>query len=181
VALLVAVDDGPQKSVSKFIHYFEMVRKFPKAIFSKTWTKPNIGSAIGKLHPKSIMKHPADRLIEDFSIFPDYHKEFIRRLYDACIDYAPAEKYRGQVLVCSAAQQPLMRPRPVKQMWRNIVAKPGVTSVILPGTHTTLMQPPHVHALARHMLARIEMTSPRNDRPLAATKARPELLRAEVP
>jgi thioesterase domain-containing protein len=162
VALLVVVDDGPEKSVSDFVRYCKMVRNFPKAILTKVSMRGSTRNVIKQVRPKSAVEHPADIFFEDISAFPDYQKQFIRRLYDACIAYELTEKYHGQVLVCDAVQQPLFRPRPVKEMWSNIVAEPDITSVTLPGNHVTVMQRPAVSVLARQVLVKIAMIFPQS-------------------
>jgi thioesterase domain-containing protein len=72
--------------------------------------------------------------------------------------YRLKERYEGQVLVFQACKQ--TAPRAVKERWKKFAPGPGLTIAIVPGDHVTLIQPPNVKVLARHLIEKIAATTP---------------------
>jgi thioesterase domain-containing protein len=157
VQLLVAIDRGPSISISKLVRYRLIAAQLPRAIVLKE-LQPIVNYILGRWRGSENLCHPADRLLENISHFEDYHQTFVRWLYDASRQYRVMGQYKGPVLVFQA-KQPALRSRPVKEIWKRVAPGPGLTIAVVPGGHGTMMQPPNVEVLARHLIEKIAATA----------------------
>jgi thioesterase domain-containing protein len=84
--------------------------------------------------------------------YSDKQVEFMRTLYTTFKNYA-AKPYHGRVLLYQSRTEPLTHLFEVDRAWRGIA--PNVAVVRVPGTHTSLIQPPNVQILAADLRQRL--------------------------
>jgi thioesterase domain-containing protein len=76
----------------------------------------------------------------------------MQRLFTILESYRPSP-YDGRVLLYQARTEPLYHLFEVDKIWRHLAKEVEVVSVS--GTHISLIQPPHVEALATHLRRRL--------------------------
>jgi thioesterase domain-containing protein len=94
--------------------------------------------------------------IMDISLYPDFERAFMNRLYAALFAYVP-RSYAGEVIAYEADEKPLLRLPQVGRVWSAIAP----LSVIVPvnGTHLSILKPGGVRPLADDLQRRIAAVS----------------------
>jgi thioesterase domain-containing protein len=157
VQLLVAIDYVPSISISNLARCRAIAAQLPRAIVQKELHI--VARILTRWRRSENLCHSADRIVRNISQFEEYHQTFVRWLYDASRQYRLKDQYQGPVLVFQASQ-PALRSYPVREAWKKIAARPGLTIAVVPGGHCTMMEPPNVEILARHLIAKIAATAP---------------------
>jgi hypothetical protein len=83
---------------------------------------------------------------------PEAQVSFMNTLFNALYEYTPQE-YSGPVLVYAAKTQPLHHLFQVEAVWAKIAAR--IEVVPISGTHVSILEEPHVIALADHLGKRL--------------------------
>jgi thioesterase domain-containing protein/acyl carrier protein len=87
--------------------------------------------------------------------FPETFWRLLEAHYQALRDYAP-RTYGGPVTLFRARTRPLFRLHGRDLGWGRL-AGGGLEVITVPGNHETFLKQPHVHALARVLLAHLRM------------------------
>ncbi len=173
VSLLAALDAAPENVAVGFrpwhpLYLLELARNVPgwifheelmtkRTLYSLIWRVSNKASAFGrKILPRKsgeevVGSHPVEGFI-DLSRYPLNQRSFMKRLYDALLEYAPKD-YSGDVVVYEAKVKPLLRVPQVGKVWRKLAARAVIVSV--EGTHLSLLREPYVNFLAKDLRTRI--------------------------
>lgn len=88
----------------------------------------------------------------DLSRYPDDQKLFMKRLYNALLEYTP-KTYLGNVVAYEARVKPLFRLPQVGRVWRKIA--PHAKVVRVRGTHLSILREDDVGDLAKDLWSRI--------------------------
>jgi thioesterase domain-containing protein len=173
VDLLVAIDGAPENAAAGFrpwhpLYLLELVRNLPGWVTHEGLMKKGVlrslvrravnkAVALGKTKAAGekantmIHAHAVDGFM-DLSRFPPEQRAFMRRLYDALLEYKP-EEYLGKVVVYEAKIRPLLHLPQVGRVWRKLAPHSIVSCVS--GTHLSVLQEPHVTALAEDVWKQI--------------------------
>jgi thioesterase domain-containing protein len=181
VGLLAAIDAAPENTASGLrpwhpLYLLELVSNLPGWIIHEELMKKealrslvrrlsNKAVALGKKRPgcekvdKMIDDHTVDGFM-DLSRYPPDQRSFMRRLYDALLDYTP-KQYLGRVVVYEAKIKPLLHLPQVGKVWRKLAPQSIIACV--DGTHLSLLRKAYVNALAEDLRNRIaEIVSGKN-------------------
>jgi len=90
---------------------------------------------------------------------PASYRDFLRRQYDALIDYRP-KPYPGRLTLFRARSRSLLRPHDRDLGWQPLVAG-GIDTHSVPGTHLTALREPHVGTLAEQLSSCLQHVDPR--------------------
>src|SRR5262249_9747176 len=88
----------------------------------------------------------------DLSLMPVDYREFMKRYYLALRNYVP-KPYPGLVLLFKARTQPLYHLIEPELAWPVITKQLEIH--VLPCTHLSIIEEPHVRTLAEHVKGRI--------------------------
>ena len=172
VDLLISIDGSPQNTgyeTSRWNprYYWKLLANVPlwitddlldhfswKAFGPRVWrraiaTAKRAGSAILGRHQGAVYE------LEGFmnlATYSDRQVEFMRKLYTTFKNYA-AKPYHGRVLLYQSRAEPLTHLFEVDRVWRGIAS--NVEVIRMPGTHTSLIQPPNVQLLAADLKQRL--------------------------
>lgn len=173
VSLLVAIDAAPENVAAGFrpwhpLYLLELACNVPgwiiheelmtrRTLHSLVWRVSNKAIAFGKkrMTRKSVEEvvgsHPVEGFI-DLSRYPLTQSSFMKRLYDALLEYAPKD-YLGDVVAYEAKVKPLLRMPQVGKVWHKLAARSVTVSV--EGTHLSLLREPYVNFIAEDLRKRI--------------------------
>ncbi len=193
VALLVAFDAAPENTAAGYrpwhpAYLLELISNVPGWLVSGNPLRTeSLHSLIQRTRKKMLafaktgLSGGADHsiangyLVEgfmDLSRYPDNQQSFMKRLYNALLEYKP-KPYRGDVLVYEAQVKPLLWLPQVGRVWRKIA--PGSRVVHAKGTHLSILRESDVPALAENLRSQIAQTIPKlgfsNPAPIVSDQA----------
>jgi len=172
VELLISIDGSPQNTGYETSHwnphyYWKLARNVPLWITDDlldhfSWTefgprvwrratataKRALSAALGRQNGAAYELEGFMNLVA----LSGKRADFMRTLYTSFKNYV-AKPYHGRVLLYQSRTEPLTHLFEVDRTWSGIA--PNVEVVRVPGTHTSLIQPPHVQVLARDLKRRL--------------------------
>jgi thioesterase domain-containing protein len=171
VGLLVSIDGAPKywRGAGGRVPYgLKVLWNLPRALLHDNWGRLRRQLSLKidalratKLGGKTAIHHPIEEVLANFSAYPVHQQRFMTRLYDA-IEGATFSPYDGQVVVYEAGVKPILLSQ-AGQFWRHIAR--SSQTVIVPGTHQSMIRAPSVRRLAddlrRRLGARLEGTTPK--------------------
>jgi thioesterase domain-containing protein len=171
VGLLVSIDGAPKNwrgAGGRLRYGLKVLWNLPRALLhdDRRRLRRQLSLKIDtlratKLGRKIETHHPIEEVLANFSAYPVYQQRFMTRVYDA-IEGATFSPYDGQVVVYEAGVKPILLSQ-VSQFWRHIAR--SSETVIVPGTHQSMIRAPSVRVLAddlrRRLGARLEGTTPK--------------------
>jgi len=172
VDLLISIDGSPQNTgyeTSRWNprYYWKQLRNVPlwvtddlldhfswKAFGPRLWRR---ATATAKRALSALLGRDNGAVYElegfmDLVTFSDKRAEFMRTLYTTFKTYV-AKPYHGRVLLYQSRTEPLTHLFEVDRAWHGIA--PNVEVVRVPGTHTSLIQPPNVQVIAADLKRRL--------------------------
>ncbi len=176
VALFVAIDAVPENTSAAYgpwhpVYVLELISNVPSWFVSENPIRiEGLRSMVRRTCKKMVALvriSLADKaghafangfLVEgfmDLSRYPDDQKSFMKRLYNALLEYAP-KTYAGNVVAYEAQIKPLLRLPQVGRVWGKIA--PGAKIVSIRGTHLSILREDDVSALAEDLKIRIAQT-----------------------
>jgi len=172
VDLLISIDGSPQKTgceTSRWNprYYWKLLRNVPlwvtddlldhfslKTFGPRVWRR---AAATAKRAISALLGRGKGAVYElegfmNLVTYSDKQAEFMRTLYTTFKNYV-AKPYHGRVLLYQSRTEPLTHLFEVDRAWRGIA--PNVDVVRVPGTHTSLIQPPNVEVIAADLKGRL--------------------------
>ena len=172
VELLISIDGSPQNTGYETRHwnplyYWKLARNVPlwisddlldhfswKEFGPRVWRR---ATATAKRALSAALGRGNGAVYElegfmDLVAHSETRADFMRTLYTSFKNYV-AKPYHGRVLLYQSRTEPLTHLFEVDRTWRGIA--PNVEVVRVPGTHTSLIQPPHVEVIARDLKRRL--------------------------
>lgn len=172
VALLVLLDGAPfnsgaetrpwdpryaAKLLQNVPHWItdDLLTNFSAAEFARRVRSKAVAIAHTSTAPFRRNQATRDAQLEgfiDLTHWSPQERAFMQRLFAILPKYRP-KPYDGRVLVYQARTEPLYHLFEIDKIWRRLAADVEVVRVT--GTHISLIQPPHVNALAADLRARL--------------------------
>lgn len=169
VALLVAIDAAPENTQAGYppwhpMYLAELIGNLPIWFMNENLVRPQgLRSVARRLRTKVVgllkttFANGSDKTVArghavegfvDLARFPEDQKSFMKRLYNALLEYTP-RTYTGRVVVYEAHARPLFHLPQVGRVWSRIA--PRSTIVCIKGTHLSILQKECVGALAQDL------------------------------
>ncbi len=173
VGLFVAMDAAPENSSAAYrgwhpVYLLEVIGNVAGWLRGEELGRAGAALALAGRAGKKLLARfgrgsssPAERCIAngllvegfmDLSRYPADQQAFMKRLYNALLEYTP-KPYAGAVVAYEARIRPLLRLPQVGRVWRRIA--PAATVVDVPGTHLSILRASNVRPLAADLRMRI--------------------------
>jgi phthiocerol/phenolphthiocerol synthesis type-I polyketide synthase D len=191
VVLLVAIDGAPDNTdagLSRWSphYYYKLICNLPNWMrYADRMKQSNLqylikrigGNAVGigkalmaRVRGDSVVHGHAVEGFIDTSRYSPAHVLFMKELYAAGSRYVP-EPYPGRAIVYAAIVEPLYHLRQLGAIWTKLAERAEVVQV--EGTHLSIVDPPYVVPLAKHLGARLTelmAEAPANEDPIPANE-----------